>query len=51
MAEVRLLTGVTDVLIYVEAPTMEYINNIRTKLIALPNLDKIQTTTTLELLF
>lgn len=42
------LSGTTDVLLFVEVPSMEQLNQIRAKLSGLPNLDKILTSTVLE---
>jgi len=46
--QAHALSGSTDVLVFVEAPSMERLNQVRQQLAELPNLDKIVTSTALE---
>lgn len=46
--QAHALSGSTDVLLFVEAPSMERLVQVRQRLASLPDLDKIVTSTVLE---
>lgn len=46
--QAHALSGSTDVLVFVEAPSMERLNQVRQQLAELPNIDKVVTSTALE---
>ncbi len=46
--QAHALSGSTDVQVFVEAPSMERLNQVRQKLSELPNIEKVVTSTALE---